>query len=109
MKPTVRLTIRKMLEASTAHLTPDLNIPGALKARVSGVYENDYGYLLWVPDNPLESSNAQEEPDPACVLEIRLCARRLGCDYVLLDTDAPLVDCLPVYDDDVAAAVAEAR
>lgn len=98
-------TVRRFLDLSTAYL------PGRFwkvaaddwsDVWVTVAYPTRYGALLWVPDDPDESSLAQEEPTPAEVLRVQLYARRLGCDYVLLDSDGDDVPegALPTFDHD---------
>lgn len=121
MEPIKEAEIRKLLVISTAHVPADLRVLADEHEDTSEwnavVHVLDVGFLLWVPDDPKDSSeNGQaEEPHPA-ILAIQLYARELGCDYVMIDRDAEQVATLPVFEEDeededgqlssVAAAVA---
>lgn len=95
--------IRKLLVLSTCVL-PQEQLDAKRDAVADG-WDSDntrwptaYGELIWVPDDPQESYDAQEEEqrESAEVLAIRLYARSLGCDYVLLDCDGELPDGCPL-------------
>jgi hypothetical protein len=110
--------IRKMLDMSTAHLTPEmrdelddafhgglrLGADGAWHGAESawggavGVYPTEHGALVWVPDDPEESAAAGDEAIPLELIVIQKYARRLGCDYVLFDADGPVDDALDVFE-----------
>lgn len=97
----VKAAIRKVLDLSTMHLTPEVleDLTG-----FDGVvaYTLDIGYLLWVPEDPEDHAadyGDEEECDgvPDHVLAIQLYARRHGADYVLLDRDGPKNEELPTF------------
>ncbi|GGJ75685.1 hypothetical protein GCM10010123_02100 [Pilimelia anulata] len=90
--------IIRMLDASTEHLPPPLRHPTTGLTAVTGVVADarEYGFLLWVPADP--DAYATDYPGVrADVLALQRYARELGCDYVLLDSDAEPVPGLAVY------------
>lgn len=90
--------VRKFLDLSTSHLPPQ-RVKEPLTA-IDGViaYEmGEYGWLLWVPENPVEH-HADYLGFPKEIEAIQRHARGLGCDYVLLDSDGPIDDALPTWD-----------
>ncbi len=100
--------IIKVLDLSTSHL-PEKVMNEPLNS-IDGViaYEHgEYGYLLWVPDDPQEHADdypnpadddaSSDEGVPAEVLAVQLYARSLGCDYVLFDRDGDTDDALPTW------------
>ncbi len=89
-------TIRTFLDLSTAHLPED--VCDTLSAQPGVVaYAITYGWLMWVPDDPDDSSASGDEPVPELVLNIQRFARSLCCDYVLFDADADQVADLPTW------------
>lgn len=97
MSQKVRLAkaeIRKFLCLSTGHLPENaydmLRDDDELTIDAAGAW-------LWVPDDPRESAEVGRETYWPEVLTVQLFARRLGCDYVLLDQDGPVTEGLPVY------------
>lgn len=88
--------IRKVLDLSTAHLPERY---GQTLSGVDGVVAHayEYGWLLWVPNDPTESSEAMDDEVPPEILKIQLYARGLDCDYVLLDRDGDIDDNLPTW------------
>lgn len=94
------------LDASTAHLPPALlenlnSYDGVIAARTK------HGWLLWVPDDPDAHAADYSDTDPGDdedfgvpreVLVIQRFARKLGCDRVLLDSDAEKVPGLPMFE-----------
>jgi hypothetical protein len=93
------LSIRLILDLSTRHLTEELGEGKLARLRPEVVaYETEYGFLMWVPDDPEESAEWSEDvrvPDE--VLRIQLYARERGCDYVLFDREGPTVADLPRF------------
>jgi hypothetical protein len=93
--------IRDVLDLSTSHLPQHLASHGL--SRVDGVtayplgtHGHCYGWLLWVPPEP--DSHALDYPDlPVEILALQRYARERGCDYVLLDQDAEVIDDLPTW------------
>jgi hypothetical protein len=90
-------TVLSVLDLSTAHLSEaicaDLNgEPGVI------AHQFTYGWLMWVPPNPDESSTAAIDAMPEVVLAIQRYTRGVGCDYVLFDRDADCIDELPTWD-----------
>ena len=87
--------IRRFLCLSTGHL------PEATYDRLRDDDEftiDGAGAWLWVPDDPRESAEFGRETYWPEVLTVQLFARRLGCDYVLLDRDGPVTEGLPAYE-----------
>ncbi len=97
--------IRKMLVLSTAHVPVNLREEAEFDEDTAGwgaapiVTVLKHGFLLWVPDDPQESSDAMEEATHTIVLDIQLKARGMGCDYVMLDADGPVVDWLARFEE----------
>jgi hypothetical protein len=88
--------IRTFLDLSTAHLPQQ--VCDRLSAQPGVIaYQTIHGWLLWVPDDPDDSSAGGGEPVPDVVLAIQRYARALGCDYVLVDADGDEVDDLPTW------------
>ena len=93
--------IRKFLDLSTAHCPPAIRdnlaeTPGIVTC------PHEYGFLLWVPDDPEENAKGDVEMPPAEMLLVQLYARRHDCDYVLFDADGPENDELALYEDEEA-------
>ena len=61
---------------------------------------HEYGFWMWVPDDPKESSLAMEEGVPENLLSVQLYARRHGCAYVLFDADGPLNRDLEAFEEE---------
>lgn len=88
--------IRKMLVLSTAHVPPQFregSVPGVV------LYGQEYGFLMWVPDEPIESSEGGAVPTQDDFLNIQTYARLLDCDYVMFDCDGPEQADLPTFED----------
>lgn len=105
------MEIRRMLVLSTAHLPERFfNCEVGKGANVTEgywgavVYPVEYGALMWVPDDPKDSSLVQEQPVKPEVLAVQLFAREQGCDYVLFDADAEKCEGLTVWEWGVADA-----
>lgn len=104
--------VRKFLDLATCHLPESImNGPIGPLNTIEGViaYEHgEYGYLLWVPDDPQEHADdypnpadedvCSDEGVPAEVLAVQLYARSLDCDYVLFDRDADAIEALPTWE-----------
>ena len=99
--------IVKVLDLSTAHLPQpvcaSLPLWDGVTAYPLSTSDDNYGWLLHVPDDPDGYTADYTETDeadglPAEVLAIQRFARGLGCDYVLLDRDAERIDALPAWD-----------
>lgn len=97
-QPGEKPRIRKFLDLSTAHLPEQYGSERLAGAPGVTAYEFAYGWLMWVPDDPAESSAAGDEPVPAEILLVQLYARLHGCDYVLFDKDAETNTDLPTFD-----------
>ncbi len=102
----MKATIRRFLDLSTSHLTAEQREYGGRDGDRSAwggavVEVHEYGFWLWVPDDPKESSRASEERVPRNLLAVQLYARRRGCDYVLFDRDAEVNKDLRTFRDRV--------
>jgi len=89
-------TIYSVLDLSTAHLPEelrdDLNAePGVIAHKLT------YGWLMWVPTDPVEHAAETIDPMPAQVLAVQRYAHSLGCQYVLFDRDADVSAELPTW------------
>jgi len=91
----VKSAIRKMLELSTAHISPEAN--QWLSEDEHGeliVYDKHiYGYWILVPETGTELTDVPKE-----VRDIIQIAVNEGCSWIMLDGDAPIVDGLPTFD-----------
>jgi hypothetical protein len=88
-------SVRRFLDLSTAHLPQQMLYElGSQPGVVADATE--FGAWLWVPSDPDDPVTGARPPDE--VLVIQRYARSLGCDWVLLDADAPTVHGLPTFD-----------
>ncbi len=91
------LEFRRMLCLSTAHLPEGLL--NSLPWREDVVaWSAPYGIIMWVPDDPDDSAEADEPGPEPQVLELQRFARGHHCDYVILDCDGPRIPELPVWE-----------
>ena len=82
--------VRRMAVVSTGHLPPRYAKDGpGVEPGVVAYALSDVGWLVWVPDDPRESSEATEDQVPKVLLDVQLWARAQGVDYVLFDRDGP--------------------
>lgn len=103
--PDTYATVRKVLDLSSTHLPPmmfhDLNgYDGVTATRFP-----DGGWLLLVPDDPADHASdygdpAEKDGVPPEVLTIQEYARTLGCDYIMIDGEAPANADLPSFAND---------
>lgn len=95
--------VRKFLDLSTAHL--DAEARDYLEQAGEGVvvYPTTYGWFVYVS----EPDTLANYTVPQCLLDILDRARQLGCDYVLLDSDAGEDSVLPTFDEAGAVEVLE--
>ena len=94
-------TVRSFVDLSTAHLPPAAGDPAWLPSQ-GGVIARPFleGWWLWVPPD-IEDRLAEQDPDDqphSAVVAIWQLARRLGCDWALLDADGPHDSQLPAWD-----------
>lgn len=85
-------TVRSFLDLSTGHLPPAAADPAWLPSQ-DGVIARAFpeGWWLWIPpdiDVRLDEQDPDDTTDTAVVAIWRL-ARRLGCDWALIDSDGP--------------------
>lgn len=91
------LLIRSFLDLSTAHLQPgdrqllDHSADPACRDGLA-VMTGTYGWLV----HAAEDRNCEELSDALWAIFEK--ARSLGCDYVMLDADAPIDPDLPVFE-----------
>jgi len=86
--------VRKMLEASTAHLPRQVCEELGAYVGVT-VHRFRYGWLVWVPEAPEDAAAENDVPEELAGLLAY--AHEHGCDWVLLDQDADLVEGLPSW------------
>ncbi len=96
---TAEPAVRKMLDLATCHL-PSSEFGDEMNSwdGVIAFPNREYGWILWVPDDPEEESADYDGEVPAEVLRIQLYARQHGCDYVMFDRDGPVDGNLPTWD-----------
>jgi hypothetical protein len=93
------MSIRKFLDLSTNHLPEHLGTKDL--AAVEGILASpwsEYGWFVWVPDEPTDSSLGDETPVPEEILHVQRYARSLGCDFILFDSEGPHDPTLPSWD-----------
>jgi len=93
------MPVRKYLEISTIHLTPETRRRFEAGDYISSTYESPDGdgWFFYVADPEAEEAG---DPWPA---DLKAClerARARGCDYILLDCDALEDPELPQYPDE---------
>ena len=90
------------LDISTAHLTPatrewlDENTPAQPKCSAITIAPYEYGCFTSVPSDQERIAELECPDDLKGVLAH---ARKEGCDVVRFDSDADVVDGLPVFED----------
>ena len=85
--------IHRVLVCSTAHVTED----EAQILDTSGYQQREYGWLLWVKEEP-DSPSVPEIIDLSPGLQGAIdAARSLGCAYLMFDRDGETLDGLPTY------------
>lgn len=92
--------IRPVLDVSTGHLPARYaeNGPGAEEGVIAYAL-GEYGWLMWVPDDPDTHSAdydlAAQAPE---ILVVQRYARAAGCDYVMFDRDSEANPDLPTWE-----------
>jgi len=107
------MTVRKFLDLSTAHLSPEarawlseaatMNHAAAYHGTGNGAAMGTLGATLtgWFMHAPaLPEDGGMDYGMPEAMLPIIRFARSLNCDYVLFDADADEIEHLPTYDGD---------
>lgn len=90
--------IHKMLTLSTGHLPAEF-LDAITCPDVTGWHPWEYGFLVWVPDDPAEMQHSEFEGDHhEAIVSMRARARELGCDWIALDCDGPILDNLTEYE-----------
>ncbi len=93
----------RLLSLSTSHVDGDDRlVQWTLSGEHPRVISTDRGdgWLVLVEKNlpPYEYRPELQAADVAAsVIDVLVLACQLGCDYVLLDRDAPCLACLPIY------------
>lgn len=94
--------VRRFLDLGTSHLPPEvchhLDAYEGVIAYPKRTETDDFGWWMWVPDDPQESADAMEDPIPAEVLAVQLYARARGCDWVMFDRDSDAIPELPTWE-----------
>lgn len=85
--------LRSFLDISTAHVTRETARRYDDGEGPHMVASGEYGWLLHVPEPDGEADGL-----PGDIAAVFACARRNGCDMVLFDRDATVIDELPSYD-----------
>jgi hypothetical protein len=93
------LEIRRFVVISTAHVSETTarrldNTPAKEWPCAGGPY-GEYGWLVYVHD---ENAGVGRDAIPTDLFEAMCWARKQGCDYVLFDCDADMIEGLPTYD-----------
>lgn len=85
--------IVKVLDLSTAHIPEQYSqcLHEMQAEDVIAYQHSEYGYLMWVPAG-------EHDRAPTEIQRIIDFARSLGCEYVLFDRDADVIDDLPHWD-----------
>lgn len=92
--------VRRFLDLGTSHLPQGLceylNSYDGVIAWRHGTETDQYGWWLWVPEDPQEHASDYEIPSE--VLTVQLYARSHGCDWVMFDRDSDAIDELPRWE-----------
>lgn len=96
-KQNQKLEISKMLILSTAHITPEtVNYLNNSNLEFPAIYEKsgllgNYGWFIYTNYEPEEilKNNVPYE-----LMEAMLFAKESRCDWLCLDSDGPICDCL---------------
>lgn len=94
------LETHQILTVSTKHITLDENNELNIAARdSSGVMAGSYGFLVFVPSKPppYDVTPVKGPPSEGFKACLQL-ARDNGCDYLMLDSDGPVIEGIPEYD-----------
>lgn len=87
--------VRRFLDLSTGHLTPSTREMWDDEAeRPAHVHTTEYGYFVWAGDADEEDT---DDGWPADAVACRQRARALGCDYLLFDGAAGVIEGLTTY------------
>ena len=93
------MSVRKFLDISTIHLTPETRKRFEEGDFISSTYESPYGdgWFFYVADPESEDADYPWPDDlKACLKR----ARDRNCEYILLDPDGPEDPELPQYPDE---------
>lgn len=93
----MKLPIYKYLDLSTAHITPEtdrfLDIESQWKLSEVIVYNKERGYFVHVPEKISELVNV-----PSDLKNCLKLAQKHGCNWLVLDGDAEIVEGLKTYE-----------
>lgn len=98
--------IRSFLDLSTGHLTPATRQRFEDGEQLCGpVYPHPegFGWFVWVGEHGDDATDA-----PADLVACFNRARKERCEYICFDCDAPMIDQLPIYEDEPPAMTYEA-
>ncbi|MBJ6361546.1 hypothetical protein ACFOQM_09630 [Paenibacillus sp. GCM10012307] len=94
--------IQKMLVISTAHIekeTAEWLSDTAIDGGELVVYEKgEYGFHIHVDPDEQSEQDVKEKSIPEELLPIISLARQLGCDWIVLDADAYIIEELEVFE-----------
>ena len=84
----------RVLDASTAHISWDgVEVLETGVHEIAAAYSDEFGWWIYVSHDPEDVYDAVEG-----LPQIMHHARGLGCRYVRLDRDGPIIDGLQVWD-----------
>ena len=87
--------ITKMLVLSTGHLTR-YACNTFLEEYPYAYPQDEWGYFVCLPTDELPLSD--EHNLPACLIDCMKYADAQGCDWIMFDSDGPLIEELPDYE-----------
>lgn len=103
--------IFKLLSISMAHVT-DAGVEYLKRSpreSALSVYQlAEFGFLVWVPEES-DLIYLERQGVPPCVRRVLEFAFDRGCEWVILDDDAPEIRELPVYERESTEGTEEAR
>lgn len=79
----------QMLTLSTAHIPTEERAA----ANVDAVYQNEYGWIFWCGDQPVETKVAAPN-----LRALKQAALNAGCQFLRLDSDGEVRDDLPNFE-----------
>lgn len=94
------VVIYKVLDVSTAHLSPAERRDLACGALEYQIMTGEYGGLLWVSEDMNDPEWSRPEVMSETQVEILRFAFRCRCNYVKYDADADLLDGVGSWDED---------
>jgi hypothetical protein len=98
-KPMSKLPIRQFLDISTDHLSRAANEVlenGGVGDAILIVTPTDHGYFVHALSN--EDEVLSQSGVPQDLIDLLEFASANGCDFILFDTDAPVISGLPTFE-----------